>query len=141
MRRARVTSLRKRLYASLSLSEKGAFVSRSKLNPLNPGCSAAIESREAAVSFACANMYAAEEIESKMSSITALLSSFAALVQEQSETVREIGELAGQARGEVEKGGDELVTAKKRMDGSQMWIPMFNLFMAFLLLFMHWINP
>ncbi|GMI33231.1 hypothetical protein TeGR_g1792 [Tetraparma gracilis] len=84
---------------------------------------------------------AAEEIESKMSSITALLSSFAALVQEQSETVREIGELAGQARGEVEKGGDELVTAKKRMDGSQMWIPMFNLFMAFLLLFMHWINP
>jgi hypothetical protein len=84
---------------------------------------------------------AAEEIESKMTSITALLSSFAALVQEQSETVREIGELAGQARGEVEKGGDELVTAKKRMDGSQMWIPMFNLFMAFLLLFMHWINP
>ena len=83
----------------------------------------------------------AEEIEQKMTAITSLLSSFSSLVQEQSEQVHRIEEATVKAKEEVEKGGEELLVAKKRMEGSKYWIPMFNVFMGILLMFLHWMNP
>ena len=81
-----------------------------------------------------------EEMESKMTSITELLSSFSALVEEQSEQIAGIEEAADLAKEEVEKGGDELVVAKKRMEAGGYWLPAFNVLMGVLLLFLHYIN-
>ncbi len=76
-----------------------------------------------------------------MSEVTSLLSSFADLIDKQADAILTIKDNAKQAKEEVEKGQDELNTAKKRKEDSSYWVPTFILVLSVLLLFLNWFTP
>lgn len=84
---------------------------------------------------------AVESVEQKMSEITSLLSSFADLIHDQSETIQNIADNSTKAKEEVEKGEDQLRDAKERGDSNQYFIPLFILLLSWILLFLNWFTP
>ncbi|GMH71797.1 hypothetical protein TrST_g6822 [Triparma strigata] len=67
---------------------------------------------------------AAESLETKMSTITQLLTSFTDIVQQQSEQIQGIERDAITAVDSVEKGGGELEKARERGERGSYWMPM-----------------
>ena len=84
---------------------------------------------------------AAEEMERQTTQIANLLTSFTNLVQQQSEQIGYIEESTRRAKEDVEKGGEELVTAKERGDKAGYTVPIIIAFMGWSLLFMNWMTP
>ena len=84
---------------------------------------------------------AAEEMERQTTQIANLLTSFTNLVQQQSEQIGLIEETTKRAKEEVEKGGEELVTAKERNEKAGYTVPLIIAFLAWSLLFVNWITP
>ena len=73
----------------------------------------------------------ASVVERQMSEVSHLLESFASLVSDQAETIEDIRNNAREAKGEVEKGGEE----------AKYWIPGIILLLGMLLLLLNWIMP
>ena len=81
-------------------------------------------------------------IETSMTTITSLLTTFSSLVEEQSEQIGMIADNTNKAKEDVSKGGEELVKAKERGGGwRKYYSPAFIAFLGWLLLILNWLMP
>ena len=87
------------------------------------------------------NLDSVEVMESTMTSITNLLSSFTTLVETQSEQICGIENLLEEAKTAVVKGSEQLQTAKETTDSATYTVPAIILIMALTLLFVNSYTP
>jgi t-SNARE complex subunit (syntaxin) len=81
------------------------------------------------------------KMETTMVEITALLNQFSQLIANQEEDVLLLHEQTKTAKTYVESGQNKLVDAAERGKKSQHLMATFIVFLALLLLFLHWIFP
>jgi t-SNARE complex subunit (syntaxin) len=81
-----------------------------------------------------------QQVEARMTEITALLAQFSNLVSEQQTEITNIHETTVQSKKNVEKGHDHLVDAAERTKKSRHYMATVVAFMAFLLLFFNTIK-
>lgn len=81
-----------------------------------------------------------QQVEARMTEITALLAQFSNLVSEQQTEITNIHETTVQSKKNVEKGHDHLVDAAERTKKSRHYMATVVVFMAFLLLFFNTIK-
>ncbi len=81
------------------------------------------------------------QVEARMSEVTGLLESFTTLLAEQSSTIADLERTAEEATDNITDGTLHIISAKRRYDASAYRIPLYILFMAGLLMFLHLINP
>jgi hypothetical protein len=81
------------------------------------------------------------KMETTMVEITALLNQFSQLISNQEEDVLLLHEQTKTAKTYLESGQDKLVDAAERGKKSQHLMATFIVFLALILLFLHWITP
>ena len=80
-------------------------------------------------------------VEQKMMEITTLLNQFSNLVSEQQDDVIAVYENTSETKNNMEKGQEQLVSAKNRAKSSKHYMATFILVMSILLLLMNWLLP